>query len=755
MRMFSKFSLVLGIPLWAALVSPATRAETMALTMGTGALVCATHSGTVRCWGTASNSALGSGTPESNRPVQIALITDAIAVAVGVRHACALRSGGGIKCWGDGQFGQVGNAANPSATNPVDVVGLSGTATAIALNNSASCALMQSGAVQCFGSDAFGQLGNGPGFTNSNTAIAVLGISNAVAISAGATHFCAALADGSAKCWGDNNSGQLGDNSLTNRETPTAVSNLSGVQTISGGEFHTCAATSGGLKCWGNNLFGQLGDGTFVASLVPVASSAVGSATITRLIAGGRHNCAQLSSGSVSCWGRNFDGQLGQADNSVFNISALAAQGFPGTPIGLAAGNATTCARFSDNDIRCFGSGTFGQLGDARTRRWKTPVDSSLPVAADLDMGSQHTCARSNSSLQCLGFNGAGALGDGSTARRLALSAVVGSSGAGSTLAASETQTCNYIANSSSSQCWGRNESAQLGTAAASSQEASAINAPIFGAGRQFVQIALGTFFGCALLAENDGAGPVQRVRCWGRNNEGQLGNGGTSSGLAPSATVVSNLVEPIAIGAGELHACALENAGTIKCWGNNGSGRLGTGDFNPAFSPTPLAVIGISNAVQLVVGRDGGHACARLSDGSAKCWGFGNLGQLGNSAFASSPTPVVVTGLTGTQELIAGNRHSCALLATAAVKCWGANQLDQIGTPPSAAYNVPTTVTGLGSAVLDIAGGAQHSCARLAAGWKCWGYNGHGELGNGLAGVALLPVRVAELGTLFVDDFE
>ncbi len=738
------------------LVGTGLRAETLAMSMG-GALVCAVHGGEVRCWGTTGNGGLGSpGLDEANVPRTVSSITTATDVAVGTTHGCALLAGGSVQCWGNGQSGQLGNGANPvTQLSPVSVIGLAGPVTAIALSNLSSCVLIQGGSVQCFGSDFRGQLGNDTGTANTNVPGTVVGISTAVALNAGATHFCAALADGTAKCWGDNSSGQLGDNSEIDRQVPVVVSGLAGVQRISGGEFHTCAATSAGLKCWGNNLFGQLGDGGFASSLVPVTGTAVGGSGITRLAAGGRHNCALLASGVVSCWGRNFDGQLGQAQNSIFSTAGVAMQGLPGVPVTLVAGSATTCARMSAEDIRCVGSGTFGQLGDARVRRWKAPVDAVFPSSAELDMGSQHTCARTANSLQCVGFNGAGALGDGSNERRLQLVDVIGSSPSGSTLAASETQTCNYVAASLNSQCFGRNDSAQLGTAASTAQQSTAINAPLVGSNRQYLQIALGTFFGCALLSEDDGSGPVKRVRCWGRNDLGQLGDGTTTAHTAPNAAALANLVDPIAIGAGEFHACALEAAGTVKCWGHNIFGQLGRG-VSSAVLGTPDLVIGITTAAQLAVGRDGRHSCVRLADNTVKCWGAGGRGQIGNGTnFSSSPTPALATGLTGAVHLIAGANHSCALLSTQGVKCWGSNQFDQIGPTGTSAILTPNIVGGLAGGVLEIDGGAQHSCARLASGWKCWGYNGHGELGNGQAGAALLPVRVVQPGTLFIDDFE
>ena len=283
---------------------------------------------TIKCWGRNQRGQLGDGTRnenETNSPVTVFGISDAIEISAGRYHTCAVLSDGTIKCWGYNSLGQVGagtNATSDIESNPVTVTGISN-AISVSAGNDHTCAVLSDGSVRCWGT-AF-SLGDGIS-TNSFPSghfktVEVTGISNAISVSAGGSHTCALLSDGSIKCWGYNYDGQLGDASNTTRITPVNVAGISNAISVSAGDDHTCSVLESGLvKCWGSNTYLQLGNGlnlgynpgqnqpndVFGISTAVAVESSLGS------------SCALLSVGTVKCWGFSTGGLFGdQIENST------------------------------------------------------------------------------------------------------------------------------------------------------------------------------------------------------------------------------------------------------------------------------------------------------------------------------------------------------------------------------------------------------------------------------------------------------
>jgi glucosylceramidase len=271
-------------------------------------------SGSVKCWGWNISGQLGDGTfADRLTPVDVSGIGGGIqAIATGGYHTCALTTGGGVKCWGDNNYGQLGDGTTTERWTPIDVSGLGSGVQAIAAGGYHACVLTTGGGVKCWGENNYGQLGDGT-FTDRLTPVDVSGLGSGVrAIATSSSHTCALTMGGSVKCWGGNISGQLGDGTTTWRRTPVDVSGMGGgVQAIAAGGGHTCALTTGGgVKCWGGNDTGQLGDGTTTRRLTPVDMSGLGNG-VKAIAAGGYHTCALTTGGGVKCWGNNSSGQLG------------------------------------------------------------------------------------------------------------------------------------------------------------------------------------------------------------------------------------------------------------------------------------------------------------------------------------------------------------------------------------------------------------------------------------------------------------
>lgn len=239
------------------------------------------------------------------------------------------------------------------------------------------------------------------------------------------------------------------------------------------------------------------------------------------------------------------------------------------------------------------------------------------------------------------------------------------------------------------------------------------------------VQVTDGSEFSCALTA---GGG----VECWGRNFHGQLGNGTTSPDRTTPVGVIGLDSGVIDLDAGAVSACAVTAAGAVKCWGNNENGQLGDG--TTTHRSTPVDVVGLDSGVTSVsVSGDNcsfdsvfqSHACAVTETGGVKCWGGNFAGQLGDGTNTSSSVPVDVVGLTsGVVAVSAGGCHTCALTEAGGVKCWGHNYGGRLGDGTTTDRNVPVDVVGLESGAAAVSGGSRKTCALTASGEvQCWGF--------------------------------
>ena len=244
---------------------------------------------------------------------------------------------------------------------------------------------------------------------------------------------------------------------------------------------------------------------------------------------------------------------------------------------------------------------------------------------------------------------------------------------------------------------------------------------------RTALEVAAGYRHACVLFASGSGY-----VGCWGKNSNGQLGKGSTSNqGGFNTVYIQKNpqryLDGVMTISAGGEHTCAVKTDGTIRCWGYNNEGQLG--DNSTTSRSTAVTVSGISNAVQ-VSGGDR-HTCAVLNTGGIKCWGKGNDGRLGRGNTTNSKTPVSVSNISNAIQVSAGQYHTCALLANHKIKCWGYGGDGQLGRGSTATSHTPVDVTGTYTAI-QVDSGNRHNCALLHNSTiQCWGDNGARQIGN------------------------
>jgi len=266
-----------------------------------------TTAGGVKCWGWAGDGALGRGDQtDSAVPVDVPGLTSGVtSLSVRYESNCAVVSGN-VKCWGAGRDGQMGNGAYDNQYSPVLVTGLSG-ATSVSTGQSHACALLSGGTVMCWGQGSTGALGDGT-TTSKAVPVAVTGLTGVTKLEAGNWNTCV-LTTSSRACWGDNRFGQYGDNTTTESYTPRFIND--GARAIYGGDTHSCLVTSAGTaRCYGNNYSGQLGNGkSGVWGTDTSDLSALG--PVKSIVAGSTHTCAVLADNTVKCWGQNYDGRVG------------------------------------------------------------------------------------------------------------------------------------------------------------------------------------------------------------------------------------------------------------------------------------------------------------------------------------------------------------------------------------------------------------------------------------------------------------
>jgi cysteine-rich repeat protein len=378
--------------------------------------------------------------------------TQILHVDAGEQHTCVLIEGGRIRCWGRGEFGQLGHG-NPNNIGddeyPSDIadVALPGPATSISLGGQHTCALLQDGGLRCWGLNDRGQLGYGNllnlGEDETLIGLAGIGVPPVVAVRAGSRHTCARVGGGAVRCWGKNDAGELGyANSIDTFESllPGGELSLGGsTSLLELGWNHSCARfIDAGMRCWGWGDSGRLGYAAIAtigddevpsaAGLVAAVPAGLPANTeIAGIALGGNHSCVLLQAGEVLCWGVNTSGQLGQGDVTILGDDEVPASrpaiALAGSAIQITAGGSHSCALLDDGSVRCWGDNAVGQLGlgnvmnlgDDELPSTVDPIDLGGP-AEQIAAGGNHTCARlTNNDVVCWGQNNFNQLGLGSS----------------------------------------------------------------------------------------------------------------------------------------------------------------------------------------------------------------------------------------------------------------------------------------------------------------------------------------------------
>lgn len=334
---------------------------------------------------------------------------------------------------------------------------------------------------------------------------------------AGDSHSCAGTTAAGAKCWGANPEGRLGDGTLSDRPTPTAVRDLSEVKVVAAGVYHSCAIVDGGtVRCWGWNQSGQVTGvaGPDISSPTTVASLS----GIAALGLGQSHSCALTTDGKIKCWGDNTQGQLG----GFSGAPALLASDAGVTAIG--SGATHVCAVSQDKRLFCWGSNTDGQASWRMTgKTLPSPTDVGLSKVEAVAAGQSHTCALTSANVLCWGANDKGQLGRAGGGDPTAAGTTPSLTGVQS-IAAGCDHTC-ALRTDGTVFCWGSNENGELGNGTIADGGTATPGRVSSLTGVE--AIAVGCRHTCASV--KGGA-----VLCWGDGTRGQLGDNTQKSHSAP-----------------------------------------------------------------------------------------------------------------------------------------------------------------------------------------------------------------------------
>lgn len=492
-----------------------------------------------------------------------------------------------------------------------------------------------------------------------------------------------AVASGTVSAWGANHYGQLGDGVRPDRPVPAQVGGLSGVTAVASGISTSYALTSAGaVLAWGVGTQGELGNGgnaAFTAALTPVSGLVAGAAHPVVSIAAGDHNAYVLKAdGSVWAWGYNQDGEVGNGSTVDMNVP-VAVTGLSSGVKAIAAGEYNGYALKSDGTVWAWGYNGAGGLGNG------TDTNTYLPVMVE-------------------------SLGD------MAVIAIAAGGESAYALMADD-----------SVRSWGLNNYGQLGHSGTTN---TLVPGNVTGLSSGVAALAAGDHNGYAV--KTDGT-----VLAWGGGNDGELGNGSTTASQVP--VTVSGLTGSTVAGvaAGGTSAYAVLSDHTLRGWGSNVYGDLGTGAVSPS-SSTP--VVSGPAAVAAVTGQ--GHSVLALrTDGTVWAWGFDQAALLDRSS------PLTVPGLTAAVAVTGGIESTVALRADGTVWTWGGNTYGTLGVGPVESSVVPLQVTALSGITAVAAFGYDVYALRGDGTVWAWGYGGEGALGNGISTpMGLVPVQVSGL---------
>jgi alpha-tubulin suppressor-like RCC1 family protein len=728
-----------------------------------------TVTGTLWCWGFNAWGQLGLGgtRDDETMPRQEVSLGTWTHVSTGDMHTCAINGARALHCWGENSFGQLGTeAVTPVGHDVPTQVGGDLDWIEVAAGSTYTCGIRdEAGAhrLYCWGGApayaAYGQLGLGTSNAQRNVPALVGSDTDWASLDTGYEGTCGLKTTGALSCWGYNGGGQMGCGASPTTSPfnvlPEAGHTWVGV---SAGNQSTCglqretSTDDVTLWCFGWEFQGSHGLGSSLTAQLPGCGreQEIGGYTDwvevsheSSSTCGIREDAAGVR--SLWCWGYGYNGRLGHGTDTSLNIATRVGTSAEWQTVHVGR-NDVTSALGADNTLWTWGRNNRGGLGIGAPTELKEPMRERLGYTdwVEVIAGGYHTCgvrqeATGERSLWCWGGNWAGQLAQSVSNLNTNEPRRVDTDLDWDIGAAGEGHHC-MITTGGTMYCWGAND----GGAAGVGSLADAITTPEQESTDSADWLVVGAGFYHTLAVHDDGT--ERTLWAWGSHTDGQLGLGDPAvvGNTFRDPTKVGSATDWLDVTGGAAFSCGLRSGSPAQayCWGANGSGQLGTGDFDDLVAPGP-GVLGGHDWRDIVAGED--FACGLDAAGAVYCFGDNSHLQIAATGSAFE-TPQQKGAASGWRELSVGGFHACALNAANETHCWGGNDSGQLGDGSSFDRATPEPVPFADWVALS--SGNEHTCGirqdRGESSLWCWGAASDGQLGSVRTGRAV-PGLVAD----------
>ena len=637
-------------------------------------------------------------------------------ISTGSNHSTGLNNNGQVWGWGINDVGQLGDNSTVYKCTPVAVLGVNKTFCKISLGYSHTTSIDKNGKVWSWGQNSSGQFGDNTIIARS-TPIAIGGVNKTFCqINAGFYyHIMGIDFRGKMWAWGYNANGQLGINSVILKSTPTAILGVNKTFCkISSGYLHTLGLDfRGKVWGWGYNNNGQLGIYSIVCKSTPTAILGVNK-TFCQISAGQNYSLGIDKNGKIWSWGTNNKGQLG--DGTFINkCTPIAIGGVNKTFCLISGGNLYSIAIDLRGKVWAWGDVTYGKTGTYSLSL--TPILISLSPTIFISVGIQHSLGlKSDGKIWGWGYNGSGQLGNNITPAATPRF-IVGGAKTFCKITGGQHHSIgvDYLGKVWG---WGYNNFGQLGNNTIVNK---CTPTAILGIVKTFCQIN-------SMYSQSFGIDKNGKLWGWGYNNYGQLGDKTIISKITP-VDIIGFKRTFCQITAGYYHTITGDKYGKIWSWGNNNYGGLGINSL--VSKSTPTAILGVNKTFCQI---SAGSYYTMGIDLRGKVWGWGqnNRGQLGNFSLTQKMTPTDILGVKKTFcKITTGQYHTIGVEYNGHLWGWGYNMFGQLGVNSNSSYSTPVAILGVLKTFCQIASGDYHTSSIDKNGkvWG-WGYNFYGQLG-------------------------